>query len=187
MALVPYLGKEDMNERNRAVAEEFERRHCRPPWLRMLGAHFPPFLDATDAMYPNFMKYGSLDHATKELVFVASSDARGCGWCRGSHSRYLVKEVGLTAEQVRRAREGEDADGVTDLQKLLIRFARKVATAPREIDEHDIAELREAGLDDAQIVEVVAVCCFSAFTNTFTDTLKMSDDLEMMGLQDEWV
>ena len=186
MALLPYLDKNDMNPSNRAFAEAFERRHKRAPWLRMLGAHYQPFLDATDAMYPKFMEEGGIDRATKELVFVACADARGCDWCRGSHSRYLVQEVGLTREQVKRAREGEDVSELTDLQKLLVAFGRRVAKNPQAINEADMTELRNAGLSDSEIVEIVAVCCFSAFTNTFTDTLKMTDDLEMMGLEADW-
>ncbi len=186
MALVPYLTKDDMNESNRPFADELERPHTRPPWLRMLGAHYQPFLDATDAMYPKFMEEGEIARATKELIFVACADVRGCAWCRGSHSRYLVQEIGLTREQVKRAREGGDETGISDLQKLLVAFGRKVAKNPRDIGEADIAELRAAGLSDSQIVEIIAVCSFSAFTNTFTDTLKMADDLEMMGLEEEW-
>lgn len=186
MALVRYLTKDDMNEKNRAYAEKFERLHGRPPWLRLLGAHFPPFLDAVDAMYPKFMEAGSFDKATKELIFVASSEARGCQWCMQSHSRFLVKELGLTREQVIRARAGEDVPELTDLQRLLVRFARRVAKNPREINEKDIEELRARGLGDQEIVEVIAICCFSAFTNTFTDTLKMAEDLEMMGLEEEF-
>ena len=80
MALVPYLTKDDMNESNREFAERFEKKHNRLPWLRMLGAHYAPFLDAVDAMYPKFMEEGNLDKATKELIFIAGADARGCHW-----------------------------------------------------------------------------------------------------------
>jgi uncharacterized peroxidase-related enzyme len=186
MALVPYLTKDDMNEQNRKIAEKFEKKHARPPWLRMLGAHFQPFLDAVDALYPHFMEHGGIDRETKELMFIASSHARACKWCMGSHSRYLVQEVGMTREQVDRSRSGEDEPGLTGRQKLLIGFARKIAEDPKKVLEKDIAELRAAGLTDSQIVEAVAVVAMSAFTNTFTDTLKMADDLEMMGLQDEY-
>jgi len=103
-----------------------------------------------------------------------------------SHSRFLVQELGLTREQVIRARAGEDVPGLTDLQRLLVRFARRVAKSPRDITVADISELRAAGLGDREIVEVIAICCFSAFTNTFTETLKMADDLEMMSLEKEF-
>ena len=186
MALVPYLDKKDMNEKNREGAELFERKHGRPPWLLMLGAHFPPFLDAAEAIYPAFMEQGRIDRDTKELMFIASSEVRGCEWCVGSHSRYLVLEAGMTREQVERARLGEDEQSLTPTQKLLIDFSRRVAKDPIKVSKKDIDELRAAGLDDRLIVEAVAVVAASAFLNTFTDTLKMSDDLEMMGLQDEF-
>ncbi len=186
MALVSYLSKDDMNEKNRAVAETFEKEHGRPPWLRMLGAHFPPFLDAVDALYPHFVEHGGIDRETKELMFIAASEVRGCKWCTGSHSRYLVQEVGMTREQVERARRGGDEPSLSDTQKLLIGFARKIAQDPKRVVEADIDDLRRAGFTDGQIVEAVAVVAMSAFTNTFTDTLKMADDLEMMGLQDQY-
>ena len=187
MALVPYLDKDDMNPSNRAFAEKFERHHKRPPWLRMLGAHYQPFLDATDAMYPKFMEEGGIDRATKELVFVACADVRGCDWCRGSHSRYLVNEVGLTPRpgQARaRGRGHARFDRSTEAPDRV--RAQGCEEPPRAIGEADMAALRDAGLSDSEIVEIVAICSFSAFTNTFTDTLKMTDDLEMMGLEDDW-
>lgn len=186
MALVPYLEPDKMPEPHRSYALDFERRYGRLPWLRLLGGHFPPFLEAVSAMYPSFMTEGRIDRITKELIFVACAQARDCQYCMGSHSRYLVQEVGLTREQVIRARQGEDAEGLTDRQRLLIRFARKVALSPREVGESDMDELQSDGLSDAEIVEVVAVCSFSSFTNTFTDTFNLGDDLEMMGMQDEF-
>ena len=65
-------------------------------------------------------------------------------------------------------------------------IARCVAEDPRKIGEDDIKELREAGLKDSQIVEAVAVVASTAYTNTFVDALGMIDDLEMMGLADEY-
>jgi uncharacterized peroxidase-related enzyme len=186
MALVPYLDVEEMPEPHRQYAKDFERDHGRLPWLRVLATHYPPFVDAVSAMYPSFMTEGGIDRVTKELIFVACAETRGCQYCMGSHSRHLVQELVLTREQVEMARAGEDAPGLTPLQRLLIRFARKVAIDPQKIAPSDIDELRAAGLGDSEIVEVVAVCSFSAFTNTFTDTLKLADDFEMMGMQDEY-
>ncbi len=186
MALVPYLTLDDMPEPHRSYAKDFHENFGRLPWLRLLGGHFWPFLDAISAMYPPFMTEGAIDRVTKELMFVAGAESRGCQYCMGSHSRYLVQEVGLTQEQVMRAREGGDAPGLSPLQRLLIRFARKVALEPRAVGPADIEQLRAVGLSDAEVVEAVAICCFSAFTNTFTDTFDMGDDFEMMGMQDEY-
>ncbi len=185
MALVPYLTTSQLPGRHREYAEAFEKRFGRLPFLRLMGGHFPPFLDAVDAMYPRFMTEGALDRETKELMFVASSDVRGCQYCVGTHSRHLVQEVGLTREQVIRFREGGGGDGLSVMQKHLIDFARRVAEDPKKIGEADIAALRAQGLEEAQIVEAIAVVAMSAFTNTFADTLNLADDFGLMGVKDE--
>lgn len=101
----------------------------------------------------------------------------------GGHSQFLVKELGLSREEVEAARAGEEVAGLTEQQKALIRFARRVAEQPRQIDERDIATLRAAGLDDAMIVEALSVCMMSAWTNTLADTLKFDLDLERLGMR----
>lgn len=185
MALVPYLKTHQLEGEHREYAETFEKRFGRLPWLRLMGGHFPPFLDAVDAMYPSFMANGDLDRNTKELMFVASSEVRGCQYCVGTHSRHLVQEVGLTREQVKSIREGGEDDTLSATQKLLIGFARKVAEDPKKVLKRDIDDLRSAGLSDAQVVEAIAVVAMSAFTNTFADTLDLADDFAMMGVEDE--
>ncbi len=186
MALIPYMGIEEMTEPHRSYAIDFEQKHGRLPWLRILGSRFPPFVDALSVMYPRFMTEGGLDRVTKELIFVACAHVRSCEYCMGSHSRHLVQELGLTREQVLLARSGENAPGLSPQQRAAIGFARKVAANPQRIIEGDIDQLRNFGFNDSDIVEIVSICAFSAFTNTFTDTLKIADDLEMMGMQDEF-
>jgi alkylhydroperoxidase family enzyme len=104
----------------------------------------------------------------------------------GGHSRFLVQELGLTKEEVEAARIGQDVDVLTEREKALVRFARRVAEAPRQINEDDISTLRDVGLDDATIVEALSICLMSAWTNTFADTLKFDADLEAFGMLEEY-
>lgn len=76
----------------------------------------------------------------------------------GGHSRFLVKEHGLSEDEVVAARAGEEPDALTERERTLIRFARRVAERPRQIEAADIAALRAAGLNDAAIVEALSVC-----------------------------
>jgi alkylhydroperoxidase family enzyme len=94
-----------------------------------------------------------------------------------------VEELGLTQAEVEAARTGEDVAALSEQQKALIRFARRVAERPRQIDEHDIAALRAVGLDDATILEALSVCMMSAWTNTLADTLKFDLDLDAFGMR----
>jgi len=78
MALIPYPRKEELDIEAREHIEAFEREHGRPTLVRWMAAHYPPALRAIDAMYHPFMTEGKLDRRAKELIFVASSNQRGC-------------------------------------------------------------------------------------------------------------
>jgi len=104
----------------------------------------------------------------------------------GGHSRFLVKEHGLSEDEVVAARDGAEPDALTERERTLIRFARRVAERPRQIDAADIAALRAVGLDDAAIVEALSVCMMSAWTNTLADTLKFDLDLEEFGMRQNY-
>jgi alkylhydroperoxidase family enzyme len=101
----------------------------------------------------------------------------------GGHSQFLVKELGLSQDEVERARAGEDVAALTEQQQVLIRFVRRLAERPRQINPDDIAALRAQGLDDATIVEAMSVCMMAAVTNTFADALKFDEDLERLGMR----
>jgi hypothetical protein len=66
----------------------------------------------------------------------------------GGHSRFLVKEHGLTEDEVKAARAGAEPEALSEREKVLIRFARRVAERPRQIDAEDIAALRATGVKD---------------------------------------
>jgi hypothetical protein len=69
---------------------------------------------------------------------------------------------------------------------LLTGIARKVAIGPLKTGPSDIDELHAAGLGHGEIVDAAAACCSSALTDTVTDSLKLANYHEMMGMQDEY-
>ena len=104
----------------------------------------------------------------------------------GGHSRFLVKEFGLDAETIRQIRSGQDVPGLSDRERVLIRFVRAVARDPRSITEGDIAALKAEGVANAEIVEALSMALLSAFTNTLALTLKFEDDLDRFGMRNEY-
>lgn len=104
----------------------------------------------------------------------------------GGHSRFLVQELGLTKEEVEAARSGRQVDSLTEQERALVRFARRVAESPRQINRDDIAALHGVGLDNATIVEALSICMMSAWTNTLADTLKFDEDLEEFGMRQQY-
>jgi len=102
----------------------------------------------------------------------------------GGHSRFLVQEFGLDRETVIAIREGREVPGSTPSEMALVRFARRAAANPREIAAGDVAELKEVGLSNADIVEAVSIVMLSAFTNTLANTFKLDEDLEAFKMRE---
>ena len=93
-------------------------------------------------------------------------------YCLAAHST-IGKMVGLSADQIRDSRLGTAVDPKTD---LLLRFARKVTESRGRVSDWDIKEVREAGLDDGAIAEVVANVALNVFTNYFNNVAETEVD-----------
>ena len=70
-----------------------------PNFWRML-ANDPNELERSWNSLKQVMKKGSLDHVTKELIYVAVSITNGCEYCIRSHS-FAAKKKGATDEMLK--------------------------------------------------------------------------------------
>ena len=61
-------------------------------------------------------------------------------------------------------RDPESAD-LTNRERAMLEFSRKLTNAPSDMGRCDVEELRKAGLDDAAIVELVSVTAYFNFIN----------------------
>jgi uncharacterized peroxidase-related enzyme len=108
---------------------------------------------------------GTLSAKAREQIALAVAQANGCEYCLAAHSA-VGKMVGLTAEQIQDSRRGDAVDPKAD---ALIRFARRVLDTRGRVSDGDIDEVREAGLDDGAVAEVVANVALHVFTNYFNN------------------
>ena len=60
--------------------------------------------------------------------------------------------------------------------RAILAFARKVVVARGHVDDADVAALRIAGLDDAEIADVVGHIAINVFTNLFNSALRTDID-----------
>lgn len=104
----------------------------------------------------------ALDVKTRERIALAVAEANGCDYCLSAHSYLAANLAKLPADEIALARQGRSGDARAD---AAVRFAAKVVTARGHVTDADVAALREAGYDDGQIVEIVAVAAENVFTN----------------------
>lgn len=126
-----------------------------------------------------------LDKALLETIGVYVSWINGCSYCVEHHfaglRRLLGDEAG--AARIRRALERDDLGGVfDDRQAAALRYAGLLTRAPARIAAADLDELRAAGLDDGEILEVNQVTAYFAYANRTVLGLGVTTDGDTLGL-----
>jgi uncharacterized peroxidase-related enzyme len=122
---------------------------------------------------------GSLTAKLREQIALAVGEANGCEYCLSAHSA-LGKLVGLTADEIEAARESRSA---APKDAAALEFAQAVLKARGRVSSADFDRLREAGLNDGEIAEIIAHVALNVFTNYFNIANNVEVDFPKVGLR----
>ncbi|MCP3023084.1 carboxymuconolactone decarboxylase family protein [Cupriavidus basilensis] len=132
-----------------------------PNAYAVIGSNAPEVL-AHALQTGALLKNATLSTRELEAINLAVSEASGCDYCVAAHTM-TGKMAGYTAEQTRELRAGEyPQDSKID---ALVRFALAVATTSGTVPASVVANVREAGYTDRQIIESIQAISAILFTN----------------------
>ena len=114
-----------------------------------------------------------LDARLRERIALTVADVNGCEYCDAAHSFIALNMARLSPAEIDRARQGVSDD---DKAQAAVGFARKIAETRGKVADEDIAEVRAAGFDDSQIVEIVALVAENFFTNLVNNVVRTEVD-----------
>ena len=134
-------------------------------------AHDPQSLEHRSPLY-NAIMYasGGLPRQDRELAALGTSLVNRCIYCAAIHSSRFV---GLT-------KEGELADaileGATSTQlnprrAAILNFAERLSQTPSEATEDDVSTLRNVGLTDLEILDLIHSVAIFGWANRLMHTL----------------
>lgn len=109
----------------------------------------------------------NVDTRRFELVTLAAALALRNSCCALAHGRALCTHLGAAA--VHAIAGGREAEVLAPDESAIVRFARKLARDAASIDAADIDALREQGLADDAIFDIVRVTAARAFFTTVLD------------------
>jgi uncharacterized peroxidase-related enzyme len=105
---------------------------------------------------------GSIPAPTRERIALAVSEINGCSYCLSAHT-YLGKNVAkLDDAEITANRSGASNDPKAD---AAVRFAAKVTRNRGQVSSADIQEVKLAGYDDAELIEIVQHVALNTWTN----------------------
>lgn len=119
---------------------------------------------------------GRLRPRLREQLALAVAQANGCDYCLSAHTA-LGRGLRLTEADLARAREGRAADPRDD---AALRLAARVVERRGRVSDAELAEARRAGLDDGEVVEIVAHVALNVFTNYFNRAAQTEIDFPLV-------
>ena len=173
MPNVPPLLPGDAPADVRAIYDEFREQMGFPaaPNFILTQGHSPSTARGTWGAVRNNLIGGTIPRWMKEMMFIAISKDRDCVYCTAAHiacCRMLGVDVRLIDELL------EDVNLIRDPQlRTMIQFALKCSRQPQDLDKSDFHRLREQGLGQSEIMEVVAMTAFAVYANIIADATAM--------------
>ena len=173
---IPVLPPNEACDESKSVYEEFHKRMSfpAPPNFIMTQGHSPTVARGTWELVQNVLVRGEIPRWFKEMIFVAISQDRNCGYCTAAHiacCRMLGVKPELLDELVR------DFKSITDLKvRDTILFTLKCSKNPQSLTEDDYDKLREFGFKQSEIVELIAMSALAVYANIIADATAMEPD-----------
>jgi uncharacterized peroxidase-related enzyme len=121
-------------------------------------------------------KASGLSFRQRGILVAAAASALGDSYCSLAWGGKLAKasDEDVAAGVLR----GTD-DGLTDQEKALASWARKVARDPNGTTPADVQVLRDAGLDDGQVFAVTAFVALRLAFSAINDSLGAQPDAQL--------
>ncbi|APZ54861.1 peroxidase-related enzyme [Salipiger abyssi] len=113
---------------------------------------------------------GGMSRAERELGAIGASMVNRCIYCAAVHAdrhAKLEKDTAVTDELFAK---GEKAD-LSPRNRAIFDFARKLSESPVDAAPEDMAKLREAGLSDEEILDLILSAALFGWANRLMHVL----------------
>jgi len=156
----------------------------------------PHTLDGHMALYKNVLHHtgNRLPVWLLETIGIYVSLLNRCDYCVDHHVAGLRRLLAddARASALRASLEDDALDGFEARERAMLAYARQLTIDPASVGEADLDRLREAGLDDGEILEVNQVAAYFAYANRTVLGLGVTTRGDVLGLSpaesagDDW-
>jgi uncharacterized peroxidase-related enzyme len=140
----------------------------------------PDVADAWNAL--NGAIRDGMERRRFELATIAAARELRSTYCTAAHSKFLRDIVGDEASmrQIATSQQSDASGGSLDAtDRAVMTFAAKVAHDASSVTESDVAQVRAAGLTDAEIADVVFAAAARSFFTKVLDGLGVQPDAQL--------
>lgn len=147
----------------------------------------PHSMEGHMALYKNVLHHhgNTLPKWLLEVTGVYVSLLNGCEYCVEHHHAGLTRLLrdDDRARAIRRALENHTPEQVFGGRELaILRYARALTETPASVKPESLADMRAAGMDDGEILEVNQVVSYFAYANRTVLGLGVTTQGDILGL-----
>lgn len=126
-------------------------------------ANNPAILEAFLGFSGAVKKAGTLTPVEHELIALNVGQTNGCNYCLSAHTK-IAGGLGVRADDAISARRGTASD---PKHAALLKFTTAILEKRGFVNDEELTAFKEAGYNDAAVVEVVSSIAVNTFTNLF--------------------
>ena len=126
----------------------------------------------------------TMDERLYELVTLAAARDLRSSYCSLAHGKVLLDRH-LSVDELVAFATDPDSASLTPVEAAAVRLARKVVEDATAVSPEDVGELRELGVSDAEIFDIVATAAARCFLTKTVDGLGVQPDAAYADVQAE--
>jgi len=162
-----------------AVADWYEKQRAAWGYLPNYAPAFATRPDVAEAWNTlNNTVRGHMERRRFELATIAAARALRSTYCMAAHSKFLRDICGDEPTMLAIAADPGGAN-LDAADRAVMDFATHVARDASTINAADVQRLRDHGLSDPEIVDVVLAVAARAFITKFHDALGVQADAQL--------
>jgi uncharacterized peroxidase-related enzyme len=102
------------------------------------------------------------------MISMTIALQNNCRYCVVAHS-FALEALGVSKEVIESCASDPELSLVPPPQRAFIKFGLKAARDPKSMSDEDFQTLRDYGLSDGEIMEVIMVVACATFTDFWAD------------------
>ena len=128
-------------------------------------AHQPEILRQRSVAF-NAIMYapGGMPRAERELSTAVVSRINGCVYCASVHAQRF-EQLAKRNDTIKQVFEEPRTAGTTDREKAIVQFSIELTERPDAVSANSIQNLKDAGLTDAEILDLIHSVAIFAWAN----------------------
>ena len=161
---------------------------------REMQIPFVPNIDKALAISPNALRgewevlrnvflQTSLPMSLAAMILFSISAANKCGYC-GPMMKVTCMTLGIDEETL--VSLDSDLESLSPRRvQAIVKFATKCAMDRANLGDQDFEDVRQQGVSDSEIIEVISLAALANYLNTIADSLKIDVDEAIMAALDQ--